>query len=108
MRGLGGKQVDQHAAELWVTLEKTLSKYIIGQSEAVEAVSKAIRRNRSGISSDKRPIGSFIFLGPTGVGKTELARVLAREFFGSENAVGADDLREVLGSASSSTKPAVD
>jgi ATP-dependent Clp protease ATP-binding subunit ClpC len=67
---------------------------VIGQQEAVEAVAKAIRRNRSGVSTDRRPIGSFIFLGPTGVGKTELARVLAREFFGSENALVKIDMSE--------------
>ncbi len=77
-----------------LSLEKTLSKYVIGQNEAVEAVSKAVRRNRSGIGSDKRPIGSFIFLGPTGVGKTELARVLAREFFGSDSALVKIDMSE--------------
>jgi ATP-dependent Clp protease ATP-binding subunit ClpC len=94
MTGVPVKKVIRSEAKYLLTLEKTLSKYIIGQSEAVEAVSKAIRRNRSGISSDKRPIGSFIFLGPTGVGKTELARVLAREFFGSENALVKIDMSE--------------
>lgn len=94
MTGVPVKKVIRSEAKYLLTLEKTLSKYVIGQDEAVEAVSKAIRRNRSGISSDKRPIGSFIFLGPTGVGKTELARVLAREFFGSENALVKIDMSE--------------
>jgi ATP-dependent Clp protease ATP-binding subunit ClpC len=94
MTGVPVKKVIRSEAKYLLTLEKTLGKYIIGQSEAVEAVSKAIRRNRSGVSSDKRPIGSFIFLGPTGVGKTELARVLAREFFGSENALVKIDMSE--------------
>jgi ATP-dependent Clp protease ATP-binding subunit ClpC len=94
MTGVPVKKVIRSEAKYLLTLEKTLGKYIIGQSEAVEAVSRAIRRNRSGISSDKRPIGSFIFLGPTGVGKTELARVLAREFFGSENALVKIDMSE--------------
>jgi ATP-dependent Clp protease ATP-binding subunit ClpC len=94
MTGVPVKKVIRSEAKYLLTLEKTLSKYIVGQAEAVEAVSKAIRRNRSGISSDKRPIGSFIFLGPTGVGKTELARVLAREFFGSENALVKIDMSE--------------
>jgi ATP-dependent Clp protease ATP-binding subunit ClpC len=92
--GVPVKKVIRSEAKYLLTLEKTLGKYIIGQNEAVEAVSKAVRRNRSGISSDKRPIGSFIFLGPTGVGKTELARVLAREFFGSENALVKIDMSE--------------
>ncbi|HTB49054.1 MAG TPA: ATP-dependent Clp protease ATP-binding subunit [Verrucomicrobiae bacterium] len=94
MTGVPVKKVIRSEAKYLLTLEKTLSKYIVGQAEAVEAVAKAVRRNRSGISSDKRPIGSFIFLGPTGVGKTELARVLAREFFGSENSLVKIDMSE--------------
>ena len=94
MTGVPVKKVIRSEAKYLMTLEKTLGKYIVGQDEAVEAVSKAVRRNRSGIGSDKRPIGSFIFLGPTGVGKTELARVLAREFFGSENALVKIDMSE--------------
>lgn len=92
--GVPVRKVIRSEAKYLLTLEKTLSKYIIGQHEAVEAVSRAVRRNRSGIGSDKRPIGSFIFLGPTGVGKTELARVLAREFFGSENTLVKIDMSE--------------
>ncbi len=94
MTGVPVKKVIRSEAKYLLTLEKTLSKHVIGQDEAVTAVSKAIRRNRSGIGSDKRPIGSFIFLGPTGVGKTELARVLAREFFGSENNLVKIDMSE--------------
>ncbi len=94
MTGVPVKKVIRSEAKYLLTLEKTISKYVVGQDEAVEAVAKAIRRNRSGISSDKRPIGSFIFLGPTGVGKTELARVLAREFFGNENALVKIDMSE--------------
>jgi len=94
MTGVPVKKVIRSEAKYLLTLEKTLGKYIIGQREAVEAVSRAVRRNRSGIGSDKRPIGSFIFLGPTGVGKTELARVLAREFFGSESALVKIDMSE--------------
>jgi ATP-dependent Clp protease ATP-binding subunit ClpC len=92
--GIPVKKVIRSEAKYLLNLEKTLSKYVIGQNEAVEAVSRAIRRNRSGIGSEKRPIGSFIFLGPTGVGKTELARVLAREFFGSENNLVKIDMSE--------------
>ncbi len=94
MTGIPVKKVIRSEAKYLLNLEKLLGKYIIGQDEAVAAVSKAIRRNRSGISSANRPIGSFIFLGPTGVGKTELARVLAREFFGSEDALIKIDMSE--------------
>lgn len=94
MTGIPVKKVIRSEAKYLLNLEKTLGKYVIGQNEAVEAVSRAVRRNRSGIGSDKRPIGSFIFLGPTGVGKTELARVLAREFFGSENNLVKIDMSE--------------
>ncbi len=87
------KLVRQEAKNL-LKLEQQIAKHVIGQDEAVEAVSKAIRRSRSGIGTDKRPIGSFIFMGPTGVGKTELARVLAREFFGREDAMIKIDMSE--------------
>jgi ATP-dependent Clp protease ATP-binding subunit ClpC len=92
--GVPVKKVIRSEAKYLLNLEKTLGKYVIGQHEAVEAVSRAVRRNRSGIGSEKRPIGSFIFLGPTGVGKTELARVLAREFFGSADALIKIDMSE--------------
>ncbi len=75
-------------------LEKHLQKSIIGQAEAVSAVSSAIRRNRSGVSDAKRPIGSFVFMGSTGVGKTELAKVLAEEVFGSRDALIKIDMSE--------------
>lgn len=94
MTGVPVTKVIRSEAKYLVGLEKNLSKYIVGQSEAVETVSKAVRRSRSGISSEKRPIGSFIFLGPTGVGKTETARVLAKEFFGSEEALIKIDMSE--------------
>lgn len=94
MTGIPVKKVIKSEAKYLLNLEKNLGKFIIGQSEAVEAVSRAIRRNRSGISSANRPIGSFIFLGPTGVGKTELARVLAREFYGSPDAMIKIDMSE--------------
>lgn len=92
--GVPVTKVIRSEAKYLLNLEKTLSKYVIGQSEAIEAVAKAVRRNRSGISDSRRPIGSFVFLGPTGVGKTELARVLAREFFGSEDALVKIDMSE--------------
>ncbi len=94
MTGVPVKKVIRSEAKYLLKLESILGRYIIGQKEAVAAVARAIRRNRSGIGSDKRPIGSFIFLGPTGVGKTELARVLAREFFGSENSLVKIDMSE--------------
>jgi ATP-dependent Clp protease ATP-binding subunit ClpC len=94
MTGVPVKKVIRSEAKYLLNLENTLGKYIIGQQEALDVVSKAVRRNRSGVSSGRRPIGSFIFLGPTGVGKTELARVLAREFFGSEDSMIKIDMSE--------------
>jgi ATP-dependent Clp protease ATP-binding subunit ClpC len=94
MTGVPATKVINSEAKYLLQLEKTLGKFVIGQNEAVEAVSRAIRRNRSGIGSERRPVGSFIFLGPTGVGKTELARVLAREFYGSEDALVKIDMSE--------------
>ncbi|MBP9761542.1 ATP-dependent Clp protease ATP-binding subunit, partial [Candidatus Saccharibacteria bacterium] len=92
--GIPVKKVIKSEAKYLLRLEKNISRHVIGQNEAVAAASKAIRRNRSGIGATNRPIGSFIFLGPTGVGKTELARVLAREFFGSEKALVKIDMSE--------------
>ena len=77
-----------------MNLEDELSKSVVGQNEAIKAVAKAIRRGRSGIADSRRPIGSFLFMGPTGVGKTELARVIAREVFGGENALVKIDMSE--------------
>jgi len=92
--GVPVNKVIHSEAKYLLNLEKNIAKHVIGQNEAVAAVSRAVRRSRSGISSDKRPIGSFIFMGPTGVGKTELARVLAREFFGSANNLVKIDMSE--------------
>ena len=77
-------------------LEDELKKRVVGQNEAVIAVSKAVRRSRAGISEENRPIGSFIFLGPTGVGKTELAKALAESLFNSEEALVRLDMSEYL------------
>ncbi|MBR3257305.1 ATP-dependent Clp protease ATP-binding subunit [Candidatus Saccharibacteria bacterium] len=92
--GIPVSKVHGDEMELLAHLEDHLKQSIIGQDEAVSAVSKAIRRGRSGIASPSRPIGSFLFMGPTGVGKTELARVIAREVFGGENALIKIDMSE--------------
>ncbi len=94
MTGIPAKRVQKSEAKLLRNLEAHLEKHVIGQREAVEKVARAIRRSRSGVASSKRPIGSFVFMGPTGVGKTELARVLAREVFGSEDALIKIDMSE--------------
>jgi ATP-dependent Clp protease ATP-binding subunit ClpC len=94
MTGIPVTKVMKSEAKQLIHLEEHIKKHVIGQDEAVSAVSRAIRRNRAGIAHEKRPIGSFVFLGPTGVGKTELARVLAREFFGSEKALIKIDMSE--------------
>ena len=94
MTGIPASRIQKSEAKLLAGLEKHLSKYVIGQSEAVAKVARAIRRGRSGISHGSRPMGSFVFMGPTGVGKTELARVLAREVFGSEEALIKIDMSE--------------
>ena len=92
--GIPVSKVKGSEQELLVNLEKHLSKSIIGQKEAINVISKAIRRGRSGITDTRRPIGSFIFMGPTGVGKTELAKVLAREVFGGDNSLIKIDMSE--------------
>ena len=92
--GIPVSKVHGSEMKMLTDLEKHLDKAIIGQEEAVRAVAKAIRRGRSGISDPKRPIGSFLFMGPTGVGKTELARVIAREVFGGDNSLIKIDMSE--------------
>ncbi|MBQ6396079.1 ATP-dependent Clp protease ATP-binding subunit [Candidatus Saccharibacteria bacterium] len=92
--GIPVSKVHGDEMELLSHLEDHLKKSVIGQDEAIKAVSKAIRRGRSGIANENRPIGSFLFMGPTGVGKTELARVIAREVFGGENALIKIDMSE--------------
>ncbi len=94
MSGVPVQHLKRTEAALLRRLESHLSKHLIGQKEAVVAVSKAVRRSRSGVANAVRPIGSFIFMGPTGVGKTELARVLAREVFGSEKSLIKIDMSE--------------
>jgi ATP-dependent Clp protease ATP-binding subunit ClpC len=94
MTGVPVSKVVRSEVSYLLNLEKNLSKHVIGQEEAVIAVASAVRRSRSGVSSEKRPIGSFIFMGPTGVGKTELARILAAEFFGNKDALVKIDMSE--------------
>lgn len=94
MSGVPMQHLKRSEANLLRRLEKHLGKYLIGQKDAVEMVSRAVRRSRSGIAHPNRPIGSFVFMGPTGVGKTELARVLAREVFGSETSLIKIDMSE--------------
>ncbi len=92
--GIPVSRVHGSEQELLLHLEDHLKKEIIGQDDAITAVSKAIRRGRSGIADENRPIGSFVFMGPTGVGKTELAKVLAREVFGGDDALIKIDMSE--------------
>lgn len=94
MTGIPVQQLKRSEAKMLSRLETHLSKFVIGQKDAIHEVAKAIRRGRSGIAHPKRPIGSFIFMGPTGIGKTELARVLAREVFGSDDALIKIDMSE--------------
>ncbi len=92
--GIPVSKVHGSEMKMLMGLEDQLKEAVIGQDEAVKAVAKAIRRGRSGIADPRRPIGSFLFMGPTGVGKTELARVIAREVFGGENALVKIDMSE--------------
>src|SRR5699024_12220769 len=85
--GIPVEKLTKGETDRLLNMEEELHNRIIGQAEAVNAVSKAIRRARAGLKDPKRPIGSFIFLAPTGVGKTELARALAETMFTDENAM---------------------
>ncbi len=94
--GIPVNKITQDENEKLKHLEETLHKRVIGQNEAVEAVSKAIRRGRVGLKDPNRPIGSFLFLGPTGVGKTELSKALAEALFGNEDAMIRVDMSEYM------------
>ena len=94
--GIPVNKITQDENEKLKHLEETLHKRVIGQNEAVEAVSKAIRRGRVGLKDPNRPIGSFLFLGPTGVGKTELSKALAEALFGNEEAMIRVDMSEYM------------
>lgn len=89
-------QLKRSESDRLINLEKVLHRRVIGQNEAVDAVAKAIRRARSGLKNPNRPIGSFMFLGPTGVGKTELAKALAEAMFGSEDNMIRIDMSEYM------------
>ena len=89
-------KLTESEAQRLLHLEETLHKRVVGQDEAVSAVSKAVRRARAGVQDSKRPIGSFIFLGPTGVGKTELSKALAEAMFGDENMLIRMDMSEYM------------
>ena len=94
--GVPVQSLKQEESERLINLEKILHERVIGQDEAVSAVAKAIRRGRVGLKDPKRPIGSFLFLGPTGVGKTELSKALAEALFGDENAMVRIDMSEYM------------
>ncbi len=96
MTGVPVTKIVRSEARQLIKLEKTLERRVIGQKEAIASVARAIRRNRSGISDSRRPIGSFLFMGPTGVGKTELAKVLAEELFHSKEALIKIDMSEFM------------
>ncbi|WP_061793018.1 ATP-dependent protease ATP-binding subunit ClpC [Cytobacillus firmus] len=94
--GIPVSKLAQTETEKLLNLEEILHSRVIGQEEAVKAISKAVRRARAGLKDPKRPIGSFVFLGPTGVGKTELARALAEAMFGDEDAMIRIDMSEYM------------
>jgi ATP-dependent Clp protease ATP-binding subunit ClpC len=94
--GVPVMQIAQEESQRLLQMEAELHAHIIGQEEAIEAISKAVRRARAGLKDPRRPIGSFIFLGPTGVGKTELTKALARFMFGSEEALIQLDMSEFM------------
>lgn len=94
--GIPVMQMAEQESERLLKMESELNKMIIGQKEAINGISRAIRRSRSGLKDPKRPIGSFLFLGPTGVGKTELTKALAKYMFGSEDALIQLDMSEFM------------
>ncbi|HFH8757062.1 TPA: ATP-dependent Clp protease ATP-binding subunit [Streptococcus agalactiae] len=96
LSGIPVEKLTQADSKKYLNLEKELHKRVIGQDDAVTAISRAIRRNQSGIRTGKRPIGSFMFLGPTGVGKTELAKALAEVLFDDESALIRFDMSEYM------------
>jgi ATP-dependent Clp protease ATP-binding subunit ClpC len=94
--GVPVMQIAEEESERLLQMESALHGRVVGQNEAIEAISKAVRRARAGLKDPKRPVGSFIFLGPTGVGKTELTKALAEFIFGSEEALIHIDMSEFM------------
>jgi ATP-dependent Clp protease ATP-binding subunit ClpC len=94
--GIPVVQLTEEESVRLLEMEEELHRYIVGQDDAIQAISKAVRRARAGMKDPRRPIGSFIFLGPTGVGKTELTKALARFLFGSEDALVQLDMSEFM------------
>ena len=94
--GIPVAKLEESEAQRLLRLEEVLHKRVVGQDEAVEAVARAVRRAHAGLKNPRRPVGSFLFLGPTGVGKTELARALAEALFGSEDAMIRLDMSEYM------------
>ncbi len=96
MTGIPVAEVEEEETQKLLRMEEKLSEWIIGQDDAINAVSKAIRRNRAGLRDPRRPIGSFLFMGPTGVGKTEVARRLAEFLFGDQSSLIRVDMSEYM------------
>jgi ATP-dependent Clp protease ATP-binding subunit ClpC len=96
MTGIPASKINLEEKKMLLDLENVIHKRIVGQEKAVNAISEAIRRSRLGLSDEKRPIASFMFLGPTGVGKTELAKTIAENIFGSENNIVRIDMSEYM------------
>ncbi|MBR5558774.1 MAG: ATP-dependent Clp protease ATP-binding subunit [Oscillospiraceae bacterium] len=96
MTGIEASEIDEKQGRTYLMLEETLKCRIVGQNEAVEAVARAIRRSRAGMRDERRPVGSFLFLGPTGVGKTQLCKTLAQQLFGDEKGLIRLDMTEYM------------
>ncbi len=102
MTGIPAERLDNGESERLLEMERILSSEVVGQSEAVKAICSAVKRSRTGVSSQRRPVGSFFFLGPTGVGKTQLAKALAKFLFGTEDALLRFNMSEYSERASAS------
>lgn len=94
--GIPIENIIRHETEQFLNLEKSLSRIIVGQADAIKSIAQTVRRSKTGLSDPNRPLGSFIFLGSTGVGKTELAKVMAREIYGSDEALVKIDMSEFM------------